>query len=338
MRTYQRAVLFALGVLLAGWLVHRTWPVLRPFVLALLLGIMLEPLVRWLERHRLPRALGVPMLLLGCLGGVTLVCVLVLPPLVEQFTQLAQDLPHTLQTLRLRLDLALQRYPHLERAWGTLLEGSVGYLSQMVPLLGRALGATGSVLLEGVVAFFALLFGLLNPHPLVEAFFEAFPPPQRGLARRVCARLVAQVRVWLQGVLLGMVSIGLLALVGLLLLGVRYAAAFAALSGLLEVVPYLGPVVSAVLPAFIAWTQEPVKALYVLAMYAGIQQFESHLLIPLIMSRQMRLHPVGVMLFMLVMTMLLGIFGALVALPTYACVNVLYHELYLERRSDGQGR
>lgn len=337
MRDARHVVLFTLGLLFAGWLVHRTWPVLRPFVLALLLGIMLEPPVRWLERRRLPRAVGVPLLLLGCVGGVVLVCVLVLPPLVEQFNQLLQDLPRTLQVLRHRLDLALQRYPHLERTWETMLEESVGYLSGMVPLVGRALGATGSVLLEGVVALFALLFGLLNPGPLVEAFFEAFPPARREEARRICARLVVQVRVWLQGVLLGMLSIGLLALVGLLLLGVRYAAAFAALSGLLEVVPYIGPVVSAVLPAFIAWTQEPTKALYVLAMYAGIQQFESHLLIPLIMSRQMRLHPVGVMLFMLVMTMLLGIFGALVALPTYACARVLYQELYL-RRSDGQGR
>jgi predicted PurR-regulated permease PerM len=135
-----------------------------------------------------------------------------------------------------------------------------------------------------------------------------------------------------------MLSIGILSYLGLLILKVKYAFAFGVLSGFLEIVPYVGPILSAVLPATLTALDDPMRALYVLVLFYIIQQVENHILIPLIMSRKLTLHPLGVIFFFLVMTYLLGFFGTFVAVPTYACAAILYEELYLQNiRAGWQG-
>jgi len=78
------------------------------------------------------------------------------------------------------------------------------------------------------------------------------------------------------------------------------------------------------------------RGAYVLLLFFIIQQVENHILIPLIMSRQLTLHPLGIMFFFLVMTYYLGLFGTFVAVPIYACVAILYDELYLQGMEPGK--
>jgi len=117
---------------------------------------------------------------------------------------------------------------------------------------------------------------------------------------------------------------------------VKYAFVFAILSGFLEIVPYFGPILSALIPAALTAMDDPMRGAYVLLLFFIIQQVENHILIPLIMSRQLTLHPLGIMFFFLVMTYYLGLFGTFVAVPIYACVAILYDELYLQGMEPGK--
>jgi predicted PurR-regulated permease PerM len=103
------------------------------------------------------------------------------------------------------------------------------------------------------------------------------------------------------------------------------------LSGFVEIVPTVGPIISAVPPTLVALTVSPTKALWVLGLYTFIQQLESNILVPWIMSNKVRLHPVTLLFFLLGMAEFLGVFGALIATPLAAVLKVLYMELYYRR-------
>ncbi len=201
------------------------------------------------------------------------------------------------------------------------------------PIAKNLVISIATIIIEGVIFFFILLYGLLNPKPLQTTLVQIIPVEWRHRARSIGRLMATQIRLWIQGVLIGMVSIALLSLLGLSLLGVKYAVVFSLLSGLLEIVPYIGPILSAVLPTLVAFNQEPIKAVYVILLYIIIQQIENHALIPLIMSQRLNLHPVGILFFFLVMTSFLGIFGTFIAVPTFVCTSIFLQEIYLKRES-----
>jgi predicted PurR-regulated permease PerM len=116
------------------------------------------------------------------------------------------------------------------------------------------------------------------------------------------------------------------------ILHVRFAFVFALTAGLLEIVPTLGPIASAIAPILIALADSPAKALWVLVGFIVIQQIESHLIIPLILGRGLRLHPVTVVFVVVVMAWLFGIVGIFLAVPLCAVAKTLFEDLYLEPR------
>ena len=116
------------------------------------------------------------------------------------------------------------------------------------------------------------------------------------------------------------------------LLGVPNALLLAVLAFFGEFVPNFGPVVSAIPAVLIAFAVSPTMALWVILLYVIIQQLENQILVPLIMSGQLELHPVSVAFFVLVMGSLAGVMGALLAVPIAAVVKVLYEEFYFKPR------
>jgi predicted PurR-regulated permease PerM len=119
--------------------------------------------------------------------------------------------------------------------------------------------------------------------------------------------------------------------IGLVALGIPYAHLWGVLAGLFEAIPTIGPILSAVPPILVALTISPTKALWVAGLYFLIQQLESNILVPLVMANKVRLHPITLLFFLLMMASFLGIFGALIATPLAAVIKVLYMELYYHR-------
>jgi predicted PurR-regulated permease PerM len=118
---------------------------------------------------------------------------------------------------------------------------------------------------------------------------------------------------------------------GLALVGVEFAFTFAVLTGVLQIVPFFGPLVSAVPPTLVALADgSPTRALLVVAIYVVVHQIEAHIVSPLIMARSVQLHPVTVIIAVLVMGNLLGLAGVILAVPAAAVVTVLLEELYVK--------
>ncbi len=332
-RRFYREILFAFAFALASLFLYQTAFILKPFVLAFLIGLALEPPVERLARLGLNRYLAAIAVVLAAVAVVSLLVALMAPVVADQARLLVEQGPAMIQKAIAAFDRLARRFPAIGKyvSGQAALQPLFGRLGEVFPLVGQLFGAVAKVAVDTILVTFLLVFGLGRPEPVRCLLAQAVPSRFADEARRVAARVLPQLRAWIVGLAVAMLSIGLMTLVGLLLLDVQYAFAFAVLAGFLEVVPFVGPILSAVLPAVVTVADDPTKALYVILLFVGIQQVENHVLIPLVMSRALDLHPILIIFLVLVMTYYLGIFGTFIAVPTAVVVVAFYQEVYLPR-------
>jgi predicted PurR-regulated permease PerM len=188
----------------------------------------------------------------------------------------------------------------------------------------------------GFVALVATVFLVVRPYPVVDGFVTLFPAGRRERVREVLSAVYRTVQRWLLGQLVAMAFIGLSTTIALWLLGVPFALLLGIFSGLISFVPFLGALVSAVPPILLALVSDPVLALWVVVAYTAIQQVESQVIQPVVMSHAVALHPAVVLFGLVLMGSLFGVVGLLLAVPVVATVQVLMRELWV-RRMDGAG-
>jgi predicted PurR-regulated permease PerM len=169
----------------------------------------------------------------------------------------------------------------------------------------------------------------VRPQPLVEGALRLVPPSRRRHARAVMDRLRSAWIGWMQGVGVDMFISGTLLYIGLSIIGLDFAILFAVLTALLVVVPYFGAFVGGIPPVLFALTDSPGKALAVLAVYILVQQIESNIIIPVVMSRTTRLHPALIAIGVVVVGQLFGIVGLFVAVPIISAAVILTEEIYV---------
>jgi predicted PurR-regulated permease PerM len=302
-----------------------------------LLAIGLAPIVRAVERQkilpvgtrRFPRWLAILTLYLTLLITLVGLGFAVVPPLVKQGQALWTRLPDLfargqqflvergLIDHELTMSEALQKAP-------TGVLGAGG--DAVTTVVGAVFGLAGGVF--GVVTILILTFYMLvESDTIFRRFVRLFPVEQRLRVATVSSDISVKVSAWLGGQLLLGAIIGTTATIGLWLLGVPYFFVLGLLAGIGELIPMVGPILSAIPAIIVALTVSPGMALGVGAFFLAQQQFENHLLVPKLMERQVGVSAVTVIIALLVGGSLLGIVGALLAVPTAAVLQVIFDEL-----------
>ncbi len=186
-------------------------------------------------------------------------------------------------------------------------------------------------MLAGVllILFTALYIGA-EPRLYYEGLLHLFPHAARPRAAEVLAAIGASLRKWLLAQLLMMVVIGVIDAVGFSLLGVKAALALGLIAGLLEFIPLLGPILSAVPAIAMGFLDSPQKALFVALLCWGVQFLEGHILAPLLMKRGVDLPPVVTLIGLSLMAIVFGFLGMMVAVPVLAALMVAIRMLYVE--------
>ena len=309
------------------WLLIQLWPVLLVLVVALLVVGTLSPAVRWFEARRVGRGFGIAIVFTTLFILGILVVVLTIPTLVSQAGALLQDVP----ALRARLTDYLTTF-HLTAPLATWLRGL-----NTDALIG-ALGATAfafplrvfAAVAYGLSALFLGLYIIIDRDRLRGGLFALVPRSHHIRLSRILMSLETIVGAYIRGQILTSVLMSLFTFVLLTACGVKNALAFAVFAGLADVLPYIGPLLS-VGPAFLAALPHgPAIAVVVLVLMVAYEEFESRVLIPRIYGRVLRL-PSSVVLFaVLAGGTLMGMLGALLALPVAATVMMLIQELRVE--------
>lgn len=219
-----------------------------------------------------------------------------------------------------------------EKEPGSLRSGLTGMLQgALTRFTGVAFNAT-QILIVLVTVFFGVTFTLMNPRPVFGAFFALLPERRHGQALAVMRRVGEFAPGWAGSTLLGMLAIGLLVFLLMWpIFGFMDALALGLIAGVLEAVPYLGPILSAAPALLFALGEGGLTPVWVLFAYIGVQAMENNLIIPLIMSRGLKLHPVALIFSILLCVAAFGVLGVLVAAPMVAIVGILHDEIFRKR-------
>ncbi|OPZ88233.1 MAG: pheromone autoinducer 2 transporter [bacterium ADurb.Bin429] len=307
--------------------------------LVILFSMMLTPPVSWMERHRVPRAIGGPLVVLAVLGLFTLLMIWMVPPLIEQLSLFVGNLPaYWNQTQAWLLDTT-EPYPRARE----VLTANEAIITRVLTQAGAVLYQAGqwtlAILggLAGVVLVVIMtVFTLIKPRPLLNGLFAMLPEEKRQPVSNALLRTAQQMRVYAwSSLLVGLVN-GVIVWIGLSFLGVEPALLLAALVFFGEFFPYVGPIAAAIPAIILAFLVSPLSALWTLFLYLGIQQLEASVLSPLIVSRQMKFHPLSVAFTILALGELYGVLGAFLAIPVLATIKAFYEELVLKPRQIGE--
>lgn len=321
---WRSAAAQALALALALGLLALCWLIFRPLLLltaAIVLGEALSPPVQWLER-RLPRIAAILLVYLSLLLLVAGIGWLVAPALVDQALNLVTRAPALIDQVqgfinaRFPLTLTDQRLNEIGRE----IQAQGTELLRSVP---RYLFTATNVVFEVLLILIMSIYWLLVAPALRRFTLSIFPAPRREQAGDVLHEIGRTMGGYVRGVVIDSVIIGLITYVALLIVGVEYPLALAVLTGVGEITPILGPIIAGVPAVGIALLQSPTKALIVLAVFIVIQQIESNIVTPYVMSKQTDMPPLLVLIALLIGGALGGILAALVAIPVAGAARVL---------------
>lgn len=332
---FTRRVLIALGMAtLAGFavtLVVFAIDVLLLSFAGVLVALFLRGLAGLVRRHtRLGEMAALWAVVVALVAAVALAGWLVAPSLVEQAGQLTEQLPRALTQLHDRLTnwgrLILAYAPDPAALARSLLIGRFG--GTVAATLGWIVGGTANL----AVILFVGLYVAVSPDVYRRGVLRLVPAAGRPRARAVMDRLRVVLQRWLAGKAIGMLVIGTCTSAGLALVGVPAALALGLVAGLLNFIPYLGPVLSFLPAALLAMTQSTAMFGWVLIVYVVIQVLESYVVTPLVQQEAVALPSALIITAQVLLGVAVGWLGLLLATPLTACVVVLVTQLYLDER------
>jgi predicted PurR-regulated permease PerM len=324
------ATLVLVSVGLSFWLLYRFHQVLFILFIAIVIGTVIRPVVTWLRRRGIPELAGVILvyllLLLLLIGFVLLLA----PMIVEQGTAITAALPGYFQNLRIWM--IRQPSPVIE-SLRLLLPDTPSFTisiqqteQEILAAAGQALGYIGlasQAIFTVIVILLLAYYWTVDGSRILRTLLRPLPRAQRESVSELVSAMETKVSAFVAGQGILMLAIGIMSLIAYWLIGLPYLLVLAFVAGLMEIVPIVGPILGAVPAVIVALTLGPDKVIWVIVATLVIQQLENSLLVPRIMRQAVGVNPFVTLLALFAFSALLGIPGALVAVPLAAMIQIL---------------
>ena len=323
-------VIFRTVLLIAAiWFLYMIREILALLFVAILIVTAIDPAVDFLQKKRVPRSIGVLIVYLFLLSVIGLSISFLIPPLVDQFRDFSQRLPFFLQETQKAFssansffqlhNITINTPQVVENINGRLTGAPSAIFSEAIGLVSNAI----SVIIVLVMAFYMTV----KEDGIKKFIVSITPEKHKEYAASLTERMEQKIGRWVQGQFFLMLLIFILDFVGLSIIGIPYALALAIFAGIMEIVPYVGPIVSAIPGIILGTLISPLTGLMTLLLYFFTQQFESHIIVPQVMKKAVGLNPVAVILALLVGLKLGGVLGAILAIPLATVISVFVGDL-----------
>lgn len=355
---WLRVAVYVLLIIVLFQTLGRVQSAVTTLVLAFVFSYLTSPIVRWFERRRLPRFIGVIAVYVG-LGLFLALASVLLADMVTQLSAFASNLPAVLtpffnwvgglpeQIGRIQLPPALELA--LQQASSSLQSLLEGFTQTLLNALRALLSQGGNIigfiisLLGGVFQLFTALtisIYLLYDLPKVgQTLLKAIPLPYQPLTLEIAGKLDRAVGGYVRGQILVALCVGTVVGLGLWIVGIPLAASLGFLAFIFNFIPFVGIIISSVPALLLALTQNPplLKMLLTVLVLWIANQLEGNLFGPQIVGKAVNIHPVTAIAAILIFASLFGIPGALLAVPTVAFVKILFTDYYLNSRFYREG-
>jgi predicted PurR-regulated permease PerM len=314
------SILKIVGIGLGLWFLYLIREIILIILAAGLLSTIISPAVNYLEKRKLPRWLGAFLVFLLILGTVALVFSAIVPMAISQSKVFIEQIPSIVTSFFDNVSSEIQtELSVLLKQW---FDNSPINGQAVFSLLGSVAGQIFSFFTILIIAFYLTVrdrkknkgFGSFLPEKYQE-FFKSFIESSKK-----------EIGDWGRGLLILSLFVGVLAYLGLSILGVKFALTLALIAALTEVIPYIGPWLGGIPAVMIAFLQSPTLGLLVVILYIVIQQVENILLTPHIMHRAVGLDPLIIIIILLVGGKLAGPLGMILAVPLATICYILFKE------------
>lgn len=341
---YRHIIIFTIVLIIVFWIIYALRSVLLPFIVGLILAYLLLPGVLWIERHlprrgrwmRFKRILIVILIYIIVLGVIALVGYLTIPAVIRSITSLFDSLPQLVPSVIKRIqdfNTALQ-----QRIPPEISQQVNSYLTSLLSTLGNALqsalfsslsyipGTIGLILGFASLPLF-LFYLIVDAEKLKEGFYSPLPPWMAEHTRNIISIIQQMLGRYIRAQLLMGLIIGAVDFTWLMILGIPFAPALAFLSGLMELVPVLGPWIGGAVGVIVTLATDPEKIVWVIALYVVVQLLEGNLLSPKVASSIMHIHPALILILIILGAHFAGFWGIVLIVPVTATLVPLYKYL-----------
>ena len=348
----NRLILWTVLVLLVVLMLWAARRVLLPYILGLVMAYLLLPLVNWLDRHmprrlrtwKLARPLAIILTYLLVLVILTGIIAFFVPLVVDQVEILVDKWPSLTRQVqewgtqgRGWYNAAIAALERISPTWKETVETALKNMAaeilaavqEGVVATVRTVSSTVSFVIGLVVIPFWLFYILNDEQQVKEGVLNALPHQLRPDVQCIASLVDDVLSAYIRGQLLLCLFVGGMATIALFLIGVPFALVLGLVAGILEALPYVGPILGAIPAVVVALLADPGSALWVAAAFFGIQQVENLVLAPRISGESVKLHPAMVMVVLVIGNELAGFLGMLVAVPVTAALRDTFKYLYL---------
>jgi len=308
------------------------------FIFALIIASAIAPAVNLLEKIKIPRVIGALLVYVAVIGILGLLISLIVPTIARDVGNLASNLPNYIEKLSDKfesLKSTSTKYQDIIARIQNSLIGLGDFLKERsADLISTAFGVFGGVFSFLLILVISFYLAVLKKG--VQRVMTAVIPIQyRDYLLDLWERAQKKLGRWLQGQLFLGLLVGVMVYIGLSLLNVKFALLLAILAGVLEIFPYIGPVIAAIPAVIIGFLQAPLLGLWTIVLYFVIQQVENYLIVPLVIGKVVGLNPIAVIMALLIGGKLGGILGMILAVPLTAVFAEFLRDM-IKRRTEAQ--
>jgi len=318
-----KSIFKILAILFLIYLLFLVKTVFALFFVSLILASAFDPMIDWLEIKKIPRSLSILVVYFVVLLIVGVVVYLLGGRVVSELQAMAMAFPGYFSKLTAawNINIDLQNLPITETITSSLkdiVSGLKDTTTQIFSFLNSFFGGVLNFLMVLVITFYMTVY----ERDMKSFVSSVTPKKNRPYVTALIHEMKHRMGLWLRGQLILSVIIFFMTFIGLSILGIKYALILALVAGVFEIVPFIGPLISAIPAIFFGFTQGTTEGLLVAVLYIVVQQVENNIIVPKVMGKSTGLNPLVVLLSILAGAQLYGIVGALLAVPVATALSV----------------
>lgn len=326
-------------VFIIFYLLYLVRDILAIVFISVVLASAFDPSIDWMQKRKIPRALGILLIYLLAFLVLTSAVSLIVPPIVEQSSDLINKFPGFSQYISAGVDL-IKEYSHKDGALQNLINSQKNFPEFMSALQGIFSRISG--LFGGIVTFFLVLvltfYITVEENAIKKLIWAVVPEKHQVYTMNLVNRMQTKIGLWLRGQLILSVVIFTLIYAALSILGIKYALILALIAGLTEFIPYLGPALAAIPGIFLAFTQGGLMlALFTSIVYYLVQLTENNIIVPKVMQKVVGLNPIISITVLMIGFKLAGVAGAILSIPVATAISVFIKDVF-ESKAAGEGK
>jgi predicted PurR-regulated permease PerM len=324
------AIFKIVAILLGLWFLYMVRDVVVLLFLSVILTATFDSPLDWMAKRKIPRPLGVFIIYIALFLILGLLVSFLIPPLVSQFQSFANNLPVYSEKIATTLNGITQYAESYNIQFNTneFLLNSTGNFLQSSNKIFSTTVEVFSFFISALVVLALTFYMSVKEDSLNKFLVSIMPKIHHEYSISVADRIKQKIGSWFAGQLLLMLIIFVLDFAALSIFRIPYALVLALLAGFLEIVPYLGPIISTVLASAIGFLISPVTGFMVLGILTIIQQIESNIIVPQLMKKAVGLDPIVVILALLIGAKLGGVPGAVLSVPIATSISVVAGDFF----------